>query len=378
MTWTRFDADGTSYIFLAYSSDYGETFSEPRLVSRDSALCSNALGVPAPLGRCNTNQFSQPFTGPDGALYVTWANYNVTGLGPRGEEEGEGGDRLRAPAEDNRAQMLLARSTDGGNTFSSPVKVADFYDLPDCETYQDGKGGGSSCVPEKGATSNSFFRAAQYPSGAVNPRDDDEVIITFGSYINRNSKESNGCVPTGFNDETFLPLYDGVKTAGACNNDIVVSRSTNGGRSFTGGTTDVRKLPSARANDPRADQFWQWAAFTDGGRLAVSYYDRAYGSDEQTGFSDMSLSGSRNGSDFATVRVTTGSMPPPTEFSGGFFGDYSGLTADDVAHPVWMDTREPELFACGEPPATCTMPGANAALANDQNVFTRSLGVPLP
>jgi hypothetical protein len=381
VTWTRFDADGTSYIYLASSSDYGETFSEPRLVSGDSALCSNALGLPTPQGRCNTNQFSQPFTGPDGNVYVTWANYNVTGAGPRGEEEGEGGDLFQAQAVDNRSQMLLARSTDGGETFSAPVKVGDFYDLPDCETYQDGKGAGSGCVPEKGATTNSFFRAANYPSGAVDPRDDDEVVVTYASYINRHSQESNGCVPEGYNPDTNLPLYDGVKTAGACNNDIVVSRSTDAGGSFTGGTTDVRELPSARANDPRADQFWQWAAFSDNGRLAVSYYDRAYGNDEQTGFSDVSLSGSRNSRDFATARVTTGSMPPPTEFAGGFFGDYSGLTADDVAHPVWMDTRDAELFAClssDAPPQVCTMPGTNAAIQNDQNIFTRSLAIPLP
>jgi hypothetical protein len=95
----------------------------------------------------------------------------------------------------------------------------------------------------------------------------------------------------------------------------------------------------------------------------------------------VSLSGSRNGRDFATVRVTTSSMPPPTEFAGGFFGDYSGLTADDVAHPVWMDTRDAELFAClspGAPPEVCTMPGTNAAIQNDQNIFTRSLSIPLP
>ena len=47
--------------------------------------------LPTPQGACNVNQFSQPFTGPDGTLYVTWANYNTTGLGPRGEDEGEGG-----------------------------------------------------------------------------------------------------------------------------------------------------------------------------------------------------------------------------------------------------------------------------------------------
>ena len=48
------------------------------------------LGVPTPQGRCNANQFSQPFTGPDGALYVAWANYNLTGVRP-GEGDDEGG-----------------------------------------------------------------------------------------------------------------------------------------------------------------------------------------------------------------------------------------------------------------------------------------------
>jgi hypothetical protein len=368
VSWTRFASDGTAYIFLAYSSDYGESFSAPRLVSADSPLCVNTAGVPTPLGRCSVNQFSQPFTGPDGALYVAWANYNVTAPPTTG---------------DNRAQMLLARSTDGGNSFSAPVKVGDFYDLPDCATYQNGNGFGTGCVPEKGETTNSFFRAANYPVGAVEPRDDDEVVVTYGSYINRHSRESNGCVPQGYNPQTFQPLYAGVKTRGACNNDIVVSRSTDGGRSFSGGSTNVRQLPAARDEDPRADQFWQWAAFDRDGRLAVSFYDRAYGNDQLTGFSDYSLSGSRNASEFETVRVTTGSMPPPTEFAGAFFGDYSALTADEVAHPMWMDTRDVGLFACRDsagdvtlPPAVCTMSATNAAVANDQNVYTRAMPVP--
>jgi hypothetical protein len=391
VTWTLFDADGTSYIFGAFSRDYGESFSSPKLVSRDSALCANALGVPTPQGRCNINQFSQPFTGPDGALYVVWDNYNLTGVRPG---EGDGGDdggegdfgRNAAPQGiDNRAQVLLAKSTDGGNSFSAPVKVSDYYDLPDCETYQ-GADPGVACVPEKGETSNSIFRAANYPSGAVNPRDRREVIVTLGSYINRHSNERNGCVPQGFNPDTFQALYDGVKTAGACNNDIVVSRSTDAGQSFTGGSTNVRELPATRAgNANRADQFWQWAAFDPRGRLAVSYYDRTYGDDETTGFSDVSLSGSRNGSDFETTRVTSSSMPPPTQFAGTFFGDYSGLSAGDVAHPFWMDTRDPDLFVCRDsagkvtlPPSVCTAGADQAAVANDENVYTQALGIPLP
>src|SRR5207248_2380627 len=70
VTWTTFAADGTGYIYEAYSADYGEHFSAPVLVSTDTALCSNPLGIPTPNGRCNLNQFSEPFVASDGTLYV--------------------------------------------------------------------------------------------------------------------------------------------------------------------------------------------------------------------------------------------------------------------------------------------------------------------
>jgi hypothetical protein len=370
VTWTFFASDGTAYIYAAYSRDYGERFSRPKLVSAGSALCPQDLDVPTPEGDCTVNQFSQPFTGPDGTLYVVWHNYNVTAPGD----------------EDNRAQVLLAKSADGGDSFSAPVKVADFYDFPDCATYQ-GESEGAACIPEKGNTSNSIFRAANYPSGAVDPADPSRVMVTFGSYINQHSGEDNGCVPRGYDGDTFLPLYDGVKTAGACNNDIVVSSSADGGETFTGASTDVRELPATRPVDAgMADQFFQWAAFDSSSRLAVSYYDRGYGDDELTGFSDISLSGTRDGVRFARTRVTSSSMPPPTQFEGGFYGDYTGLSAaGGVAHPVWVDTRDPELFACRDsagivtlPPSVCTAGARNADQANDQNISTRAVPIPVP
>ena len=391
VTWTEFAADGTAYIWSAHSNDYGEHFSNRVLVSRDSDLCPNTFGIPTPLGRCNENQFSQPFTGPDGTLYVTWANFNSS-TEPRGgdDEGGGGGEGLRQNAtqqepagEDNASQMLLARSTDGGQSFSAPVKVSNYYDLPDCETYQQGRDPGRACVPEKGPTANSFFRATNYPVGAVNPRNPRQVVVTFGSYINRNSNEHNGCVPQGFSD-SGNPLYDGVKTVGACNNDILVSVSNNGGASFTGTTTDPRELTSAtNARGQRtSDQWFQWAAFTRDGRLATSYYDRQFGNAEITGFSDFSLSGSRNLRDFGVRRVTTSSMPPPTQFDGIFWGDYTGLSAVDTAFPAWSDTRNPALFLCpgtgvpGVPPAVCQRSAINAAVANDQEIYAAAVRVP--
>ncbi len=371
VTWTTFDVDGSAYIWGAWSNDYAEHFSAPVLVSSDSALCGQTFGLPTAHGRCNENQFSQPFTGSDGALYVVWANFNnvVTGT-------------------DNRNQMLFVKSTDGGLTFSAPITVGDYYDLPDCATYQGGADPGRACVPETGSTTNSIFRATNYPSGAVSPTDPSKIAITYGSYINSTSKESNGCTPDGFSP-FGLNTYTGVKTAGACSNKILLSVSTNGGAGFTGGAAGADPRTQATVNVAKqadSDQFWQWAAFSKDGKFAVSYYDRQYGSDQATGSLDFSLSGSGNLSSFSVKRVTSSSMPPPTQFSGTFFGDYTGLDAQDDAHPIWMDTRDVDLFLCpgtgvpGTPPDVCTgteSAGFQAGLAaNDQDIFSAGVAIP--
>jgi hypothetical protein len=393
VTWTLFAADGTAYIYAAHSADYGETFSAPVLVSTNSALCVNDFGIPTPGGSCNENQFSQPFVGPDGALYVTWANFN-NGVGrPVGDPDSDGEDggdddgdnpTAAAAAQENFNQILLAKSTDGGASFAPPVLVGQYYDLPDCATYQGGADPGRACVPETGPTNNSIFRATNYPVGSVNPRSG-KVAVTFGSYINPHSNEGNGCVPAGFS-AGGLDLYTGVKVAGACNNDILVSTSSNGGASFTGTTVNPRALPSVRPERGSrvADQFFQWAEFTPGGDLAVAYRDRGYGKDQVNGYTDTSVSGSRNLTSFASARSSSSSSPPPTAFGGVFAGDYEGLTAVRGAHPIWTDTRAVDLFLCpgtgapGIPPKTCTVSSPIAPVANDEDAYTVSQAVPLP
>ena len=156
VTWTEFAADGTAYIYEVHSGDYGETFSKRVLVSAANPACTNTFGAATPNGPCNENQFSDPFVGPDGNLYVAYANFN----------------NQPTSGNENHYQMLLAKSVDGGQTFSAPVVVSDYNDLPSCDTYQgDGADPGRACVPEKGSSTKSVFRATNYPSGAVDPQD---------------------------------------------------------------------------------------------------------------------------------------------------------------------------------------------------------------
>jgi hypothetical protein len=365
VTWTSFAADGTGYIYEAHSADYGQTFSSPVLVSTTSAMCDLTFGVPTPNGTCNENQDSQPFTAPDGTLYVAFNNFNnaVTG--------GE-----------NRNQVLLARSTDGGQSFGAPVRVGFYNELPDCATYQNGADPGRACVPEKGPSANSIFRASNYPIGGVDPTAPNKVIVTYGSYINRNSNETTGCTPTGFAADG-INTYSGVKT-GTCNNDILLSVSSNAGASFTGTTTDPRQLPvvTTAGRQARTDQYWQGAAFAPNGTLAVSYYDRQYGSDNNTGFSDITVSHTKNLTTFTLARATSGSMPPPTQFAGTFFGDYAGIAVTNkTAYPIWSDTRPVDLFLCpgtgttSTPPAVCQAGAVNASIANDQDIYTTAVSI---
>ncbi|HEY4346233.1 MAG TPA: sialidase family protein [Gaiellaceae bacterium] len=373
VTWTTFEADGTAYLYSAHSSDYGESFSAPVLVSTgSSALCGQTYGLPTPNGGCNENQYSDPFTASDGTLYVAYSNFNNVVSG-----------------QDNRNQILLVKSTDGGQTFSAPTKVGDYYDLPECDTYQGaGADPGRACVPEKGPTTHSDFRATNYASGAADPANPSRVVVTYGSYINSFSKEANGCAPAGFAGDG-INIYTGVKTAGACNNKILYSVSTDGGGHFTGGaaTADPRTQTTVDSHGQAGtDQFFQWAAFGTNGRFAVSYYDRQYGDDETTGNLDVSLSGSSDLTRFGQNRVTTSSMPPPTEFSGQFFGDYSGMDASNEAHPLWMDTRNVDLFLCpgtgvaGSPPDNCTGTEVggpqDGVTANDEDILTAGVQIP--
>ena len=370
VTWTTYAADGTAYIYEANSADYGEHLSAPVLVSTNSSLCPRPASATHPLGTCDNNSFSEPFTAPDGTLYAVWDSYNSA----------------RNSAADNRSQVLLARSSDGGATFSAPVKVGDFYDLPDCATYQGGADAGSACVPEKGSTAASIFRAANYPYGAVDPRHPGTIAVTYASYINSNSNEANGCVPAGTDPTTLQSLYSGVKAPGACHNAIVLSVSHDGGASFTGTTQDVRTLPVAESTAAQrsTDQFFHGMAFNSSGKLVVGAYDRSYGTDETTGFSDISVLTSANLKSFnKSQRVTTASMPPATEFTGTFFGDYAQLAvAGKTAYPVWSDTRTQDLFLCpgtgtpGDPPQVCNGAGVNFSPANDQDIYTAAVSVP--
>ncbi|HEX6673976.1 MAG TPA: sialidase family protein [Actinomycetes bacterium] len=358
VAWVEYNAAFTANpVSFAYSDDAGATWHLTGTITGTSASLCPVTFDGSPPGTCNATHFPQPFVAPNGDLYVVFQNFN---------------NALADPA-DNHSQMLIVKSTDGGASFGGPVKVSDYYDLPDCLTYT-GANAGRPCVPTAPLSNRNIFRATNYPVGVA--PSNDTVLVTLGSYVNRHSNPALGnCTPAGVSATTGLNTYQGVGVVDGCNNDIVLSTSSDGGASFTGGSTPVAALPSVsdeRAGGHLADQWWQWAALTPGGKLASSYYDRKYGDDQSSGQMDVTL---RRGNG-AHVRVTDASMPPPAEFPASatvpfstFFGDYSGLAvgSDGMAHPVWVDSRNPS-FAPGSPD-----PRRLVTVGPGSDIYTRRL-----
>jgi hypothetical protein len=120
--------------------------------------------------------------------------------------------------------------------------------------------------------------------------------------------------------------------------DIVLFKSTNGGRSYTG---PVRVNQDPANGD--ADQFQPWMAVTESGQINISFFDRR--NDPSNYFIDTWLARSEDsGRTFtdrrASARMWDPAVNAPTSVSGKFIGDYQGLVADDdVAIPFWNDTQ---------------------------------------
>lgn len=168
--------------------------------------------------------------------------------------------------------------------------------------------------------------------------------------------------------------------------DIVLFKSTNGGRSYS---KPVRVNQDPPNGD--ADQFQPWIAVTPSGQVNVSFFDRR--NDPANYFIDTWLARSEDGGrTFTDRRVSQRNWDPavnaPTSVSGKFIGDYQGLVADDeVAIPFWNDTqlaalpegdREhspyQEVFAARVPEGAETPDERTRCLARSLRVGARSIG----
>jgi hypothetical protein len=293
VTWSKFlSASGvfqSSAIWEAHSDDGGATWSTPHAISgSNAALCTFQTSGPA--GECDENQFSVPTIGSDGTVYVAFENAQNTALWETAMEFDD--------------QYLLVRSTDGGQTWSSPTFIAGLED-------------GTSDYPVN-----------------VNGR---QTLSGYQVRVN-----SAGNIVAGPGGVLYLVFSDNRNgTAAATNTDVFLTVSSNGGASWA---------PAQMVDAAHGDQWFPWVEINPvNGRIGVLYHDRG------TANGPLYNTAIAEGTPGTLVKTTVSTAPSnPVNsrfFKAGvagcpacatFHGDYIGLAygSDGKANMVWTDMRD--------------------------------------
>ena len=350
VTWTVFRSDPAcagstpdvpgfcdSPIFGSMSTDHGVTWSTPELISGTSdTLCffGNALDPRQSEHACNFDQGSDPVVLPNGDLQVIFNNGNT--------------------AEDNpNAQQLGVHCSPSGSSTAgtahfncaAPSKVGD--DIIEGEPACDFGRGPEECIP------GPFIRTNDFPRIVTENTQGSHLYAVWQDYRNGEF-------------------------------DIQLSRSTDGGRTWTeAGTVNPdtgldHYFPAVDQSPTRADRVGssyfrsERVPNEDGNVLAPCGANGAVpaGADSCAGVaqgnSDYVLAGGTGTATPFAFRVLSPVFPPPDGVQAGFNGDYSGLTITpgDVAHPIWSDTRNTDPYT----PAN--------GVVRDEDVFSDGVGLP--
>ena len=300
VTWTSFKSNRpkgyiSSNIVMSISHDHGTTWTAPIAVS-DSAH--------------PYDQGSSPAVAPDGTIYVAYEGNQASNI--------------------FLDQTVLARSTDGGLTFTN-TELGRVYDDPNCYPLNVAQG--------RARLSFEQFRLSSFPSLAIDPSAGKMAIAWADDQGNAGCGESN-------------PTFSGLT-----NNQVKLITSNDG----TAWTPPAIITSGADKAFP--------AVGMNAGRTVVGYYTRDYSptptaSDHSCGrafleTTDAGYPGSpahyidlkpvcldyafSSSSDAfkSETRVSTQSSNPYIEFSGSFIGDYTGVAVDSTGsvHSVWTDFR---------------------------------------
>jgi hypothetical protein len=289
-----------SPIYASVTNDGGASWSTPKDISGSAPFCTGPIGGHA----CDQSFASVPVVGKDGRIYVAFMNQ-------RNFNESSPGY--------GRSQYLVVRvDPKTGERVGGPYRVAPAFD-----GYHDYP----VSVAESPTYEDSQFRTWGAGNIAADPTHANHLAVVWSDM--RNS-------PRPSNPDPYKATT---------NSDIVVSQSTDGGKSWS----------EPKALQRPGDQFMPWGAYDALGRLRIGAFDRSYTPYNHKYGYTLWTEGSPGSRSFGSRQLTTvlsqptrddnwflyppvnSAFPHPTTF----MGDYSNIAAKPGGGVVayWTDMR---------------------------------------
>jgi hypothetical protein len=246
-----------------------------------------------------------------GSVYVAWTRFYET---PEGES----------------SKILLSRSVDHGHIWSAPIQVSD--------PRHDGAVQGSQVVVgpqgEVYVIYEAFFAGDKRQQFLAKSADGGQTFsaarpvtplfneVNFSSTYRKNSFPSIAVSPT--NGHIYIVYADEPGPETGAEVEFIASR--DGGSTFS--------APTAVNRPPKGQQFMPALTVDNAGVIHVSWFDTRNSPRGTSSYDIYAASSATDGGQFASnTRVTVTSIDAG---SASFIGDYGGIAASGgFAHPVW-------------------------------------------
>jgi hypothetical protein len=223
-----------SPIWMSYSDDGGRTWSDPSEISGSSPLCSYQETGPA--NECDESSFSIPEVATDGTLYVHFVN-------------NQNEDEWDVPS-DFDGQLMVVRSTDGGQTFSAPVAAVQL---------EDGLSDTPWSVIGRQTVWGHQIRWTSVGNISADPTDPQHLVIVFADRGTPNPNATAACIAE---IPGSAPDYDPCDAGPGSDNDVYAVESPDGGRTWS---------PREVLDGSAGHAWFAWADHAPDGSLAVAY-----------------------------------------------------------------------------------------------------------
>jgi len=223
-----------SPIWLSYSDDGGLTWTRPKEISGSHPSCTYQETGDG--NDCDEDQDSIPEVAPNGDLYIHFMN-------------NQNKDEWEVPL-DFDSQIMVIKSTDGGDTFGDPVPAVQLED-------------GLSDMPYSVIGSQTVWghqiRWSSWGNISVNPTNPDDITIVWSDRGTPNPNATEDCIEEA---PGSAPNYDPCEAGPGSDLDIYMVRSLDGG------TTWSDRLTLEHQPGPA---WFPWSDHTPDGTLAVAW-----------------------------------------------------------------------------------------------------------
>jgi hypothetical protein len=289
-------------------------------------------------------------------IYVAWTEFDSYGSSN--------------PQDSSR--ILFSRSTDGGLTWSAPVRISDKGgDCIDEDNTVEG------AVPAVGPNGEVYLAWAG-PLGLVFDKSTDggitwgvdKVITSIPGGWDFNVPGIYRCngLPITACDISNSPYRGTIyvnwsdQRNGTNNTDVFLVKSTDGGNTWS-------QPKRVNQDNTQTHQFFTWMTVDPAtGYLYFVYYDRRNYTDNRT---DVYLARSTDGGEtFTEFKI---SQSPFTPNSSIFFGDYTGITAlNGKVYPIWtrLENNQRSVWIAIFQDTVKTLPTASLNLSEGWNLIS--------